>query len=259
MDTAAYLHRINYDGPVEPSATALRELHRQHLFTVPFENLDICLKTPIILDLELLEQKIVVRQRGGFCYELNGLFAELLKSLGYDVRLLSARVRREHGGFGPEFDHMLLKVKLDEPWIADVGFGESFLSPLEMKTDGAGAVNGHRYSVALDGDEWELCRHGQDEEVALYRFHDIPRKLTDYEDMSHYHQTSSESHFTQRSICSRAMPNGRVTLSGGRLIVTRNGTRHERMLSGQDEVRLCLSEHFGIEFDPSVDLSSLAA
>jgi N-hydroxyarylamine O-acetyltransferase len=259
MDVPAYLRRINYDGPLEPSPQALRELHRQHLFTVPFENLDILLKEPIALDLSRLEEKIVLRRRGGFCYELNSLFAQLLTELGYRVRILSARVRREDGGFGPEFDHMLLKVQLEEPWLADVGFGESFLSPLQMKTDGEGAVNGHRYSVAFDGEEWELCRHADEhgDEVALYRFLDTPRQVGDYEEMSHYHQTSPESHFTQRSICSRAMPDGRVTLSGPRLIVTHETKRHERILGGPAEVRICLREHFGIEFDAAQDLSPL--
>ncbi len=261
MDVAAYLRRISYDGPVEPSPAALRELHRQHLFTVPFENLDIILNRPIVLDLKLLEEKIVARRRGGFCYELNSLFAELLMELGYKVQLFSARVRREDGGFGPEFDHMLLKVQLDEPWLADVGFGESFLSPLQLKSDGDGAVNGHRYSVSWNHGEWELCRHdeGHDEDVALYRFRELPRRISEFEDMAHYHQTSPESHFTQRSICSRAMPNGRVTLSGPRLIVTRGGNRHERILAGPEEARNVLREHFGVEFDAVQDLSPLVA
>ncbi len=259
MDTAAYLRRIAYSGSQQPSASALRELHRQHLFTVPFENLDIALKTPICLDLPLLYKKIVVGRRGGFCYELNGLFAALLSELGYTVQMLAAHVRREDGGFGPEFDHMLLKVQLEEPWLADVGFGESFVSPLQLQSDGAGVENGHRYSVTRREDEWELCRHDQDGEVALYRFYDIPRKLSDYDEMCRFHQTSPESHFTRNRICSRAMPDGRVTLSGMRLIVTRDGVRHERMLSGVEELRVCLREHFGIEFDPAIDLSPLAA
>lgn len=258
MDAAAYLHRIAYEGPREPSPEALREVHRQHLFTVPFENLDIALGAPICLDLPLLYEKIVTRRRGGFCYELNGLFAALLMELGYAVQMLSARVRREDGGFGPEFDHMLLKVQLEEPWLADVGFGESFVSPLQLKTDGAGAENGHRYSVSRADEAWELCRHDRDGEVALYRFYDIPRRLSDYDEMCRFHQTSPESHFTRNRICSRAMPDGRVTLSGMRLIVTRDGIRHERMLSGVEELRLCLREHFGIEFDPELDLSPLA-
>src|ERR1017187_1683598 len=132
MDVEAYLRRIQYDGPREPSLETLRELHRQHLFTVPFENLDIALRNPIQLDPELIYQKVVLRGRGGYCYELNGLFHELLEALGFTVCMLSAQVRRDDGSFGPDFDHMLLKATLDEPWIADVGFGDSFVDPLPL-------------------------------------------------------------------------------------------------------------------------------
>src|SRR5271157_4958068 len=79
------------------------------------------LATPIRLEPPLLYEKIVVRRRGGFCYELNGLFSQLLTALGFQVQMLSARVRRDDGGFGPEFDHMLLKVELEQPWLVDVG------------------------------------------------------------------------------------------------------------------------------------------
>ena len=78
MDVEQYLRRIEYDGPRQPSSAILRRLHLQHLFTVPFENLDIALETPIYLKPALLYDKIVRRHRGGFCYELNGLFCELL-------------------------------------------------------------------------------------------------------------------------------------------------------------------------------------
>src|SRR5271169_327828 len=133
MDVQAYLQRIEYDGPRRPSAACLRALHRQHLFTVPFENLDIPLGNPIVLDLAHLFDKIVVRRRGGFCYELNGLFGELLTAMGFKVQMLAARVHRDDGPFGPEFDHMLLKVELEEPWLADVGFGESFVNPIVFR------------------------------------------------------------------------------------------------------------------------------
>jgi arylamine N-acetyltransferase len=156
MDLEAYLRRIEYDGPRHPSASTLRSLHRQHLFTVPFENLDIPLKIPIRLELPLLYDKIVVRRRGGFCYELNGLFCELLTAMGFQVCMLSARVRRDHGGFGPEFDHMLLKVQLDEPWLVDVGFGESFVDPIIFHAGGADQVNGYRYLVSASDDEWHF-------------------------------------------------------------------------------------------------------
>src|ERR1700757_3972846 len=104
MDVPAYLRRIDYDGPVEPSFQTLRALHRQHLYTVPFENLDIALGVPIVLESGRLYDKIVIRRRGGFCYELNGLFCELLKQLGFRVDMLSARVHRADGSFSREFD-----------------------------------------------------------------------------------------------------------------------------------------------------------
>lgn len=91
MNVSAYPQRLNYAGPLEPTAGTLRSLHRAHLLAVPFENLDIHLGRPIVLDEAAFFHKIVERQRGGFCYELNGLFAALLRQLGFDVTLLSAR------------------------------------------------------------------------------------------------------------------------------------------------------------------------
>src|SRR5919109_1202974 len=103
MNIQAYLDRIGYRGPLEPTAETLRALHVAHLLGVPFENLNIGMGWPIVLDEAALFDKIVVRRRGGFCYELNGLFAALLRELGFDVTLLSAGVARQDGGFGPEF------------------------------------------------------------------------------------------------------------------------------------------------------------
>jgi len=257
MDVEAYLDRIEYKGERQPSARALRVLHRQHLFTVPFENLDIALGTPIRLSPPLLYEKIVLRRRGGFCYELNGLFAALLAHLGYRVHMLSAQVRHDDGRFGPEFDHMLLKVDLEQAWLADVGFGESFLNPLPFHAGGAEVLNGHHYSLMRDGREWQLMRYDQDGDVCLYRFRDTPRQLSDYEGMCTYHQNSPESHFTRNRICTKATSRGRITLSGTRLIVASNGVRTESLLAGEAEVRHCLRENFGFEFDPTIDISAL--
>lgn len=257
MNIDAYLRRIEYDGPREASSETLRSLHRQHLFTVPFENLDIPLGTPIRLDLRLIYDKIVTRRRGGFCYELNGLFGELLTAMGFSVQMLSARVRREDGGFGPEFDHMLLKVELEEPWLVDVGFGDSFVEPIVFRAGGADQVNGHRYIVSAVGEEWQLLREDEKGEVPLYAFRDVPHGLNDYEGMCRFHQSSPESHFTKSWICSRALPEGRTTLANMRLIVTRGGSRKEIQLSTPGDVRRCLREFLGIEFDESVELAKL--
>jgi len=257
MDVDAYLRRVEYDGARQPSAVTLRNLHRQHLFTVPFENLDIPLGTPIDLDLAQIYEKIVTRRRGGFCYELNGLFGELLRTLGFQVHMLSARVRREDGGFGPEFDHMLLKVELEEPWLVDVGFGDSFVDPIVFHAGGADQVNGHRYAVLPVGDEWQLLREDEKGQVPLYAFRDVPYRLSDYQAMCAFHQSSPESHFTKSWICSRATPEGRITLANMRLIVSRDGSREEIQLSTPGDVRRCLREFLGVELDESADLGKL--
>src|ERR671921_759652 len=97
MDVQTYLARIQYFKPVKPDAQTLQELHLAHMQNVPFENLDIGLKRPILLTEEALWNKIVVQKRGGFCYELNGLFARLLKEIGFHVTYLNARVYNRKG------------------------------------------------------------------------------------------------------------------------------------------------------------------
>ena len=257
MDPEAYLRRIRYDGPREPSTAILRGLHRQHLFTVPFENLDIAMGVLIELDPELLYKKVVTRRRGGYCYELNGLFGDLLAALGFDVCMLSAQVRREDGSFGPDFDHMLLKVMLDAPWIADVGFGDSFVDPLPLSDGATQSEDSRLFGVSNENGAWELYRYDSDGKVALYRFRDVPRRLSDFENMNQYQQTSPESGFTRRRVCSITTPEGRITLSGMRLIVTRECVRTERVLSGESELRGCLREYFGVEFSEDIDWSRL--
>jgi N-hydroxyarylamine O-acetyltransferase len=113
MDTKAYLERIGYRGPTRPSLDVLRRVHRKHLLSIPFENLDIHLHRPIILSQAAFYNKIITHRRGGFCYELNGSLAILLKRLGFKVSMLSARVARRGGGFSPDYDHMTLLVQLN--------------------------------------------------------------------------------------------------------------------------------------------------
>jgi N-hydroxyarylamine O-acetyltransferase len=122
MNIKAYLDRIHYHGSLETNADTLRELQVAHLLSVPFENLSIHSHQPIILEDEALFTKIVENKRGGFCYEANGLFAALLRALGFNVAMLSAEVANAAGEFGPNFDHMTLLVSLEQRWLVDVGW-----------------------------------------------------------------------------------------------------------------------------------------
>ncbi len=126
----AYLERVGYQGPLEINSHTLRDLQLAHLLTVPFENLSIHADEPIVLEDGALFDKVVKRRRGGFCYEFNGLFAALLRALGFNVSMLSARVAQADGGFTPDSDHMTLLVSLRRDWLVDVGFGDTFRYPL---------------------------------------------------------------------------------------------------------------------------------
>ena len=247
MDVDAYLERIDYRGPLAPTAETLRRLHVAHLLAVPFENLSIHAGESVVLDDEALFDKIVTRRRGGFCYELNGLFAALLRSLGFDVQMLSAGVAKDGGEFGPEFDHMALLVTLEERWLADVGFGDSFVEPLRLDERGEQIQGARSFRIADDGGRLTMMRREEGGEwLAQYRFGLEPHAYADYAGMCRHHQTSPESHFTRRRVCSRLVPGGRVTLSGTRLIVTSGGEKRERELSGEAEFEEALREHFGV-------------
>ena len=247
LDVAAYLARIAYRGPTEPTAETLRGIHHAHLLSLPFENLDIPLGRRILLDEAAILRKVIEQRRGGFCYELNGAFAALLRALGFPTTLLSARVARDTGGESPEFDHLTLRVDLPDPWLADVGFGESFLEPLRLESgreqvDPAGTFRLVQVEERIQLEKLDSSGRWKRQ----YSFSLKPRSLGDFASMCHYHQTSPESHFTQNRICSRATPDGRITLSGMKLVVTRNGERQERMLSSEVEWNSALQELFGI-------------
>lgn len=246
MNIPAYLQRIDYHGALEPTAQTLRQLQRAHLLAAPFENLDIHTGREIVLDEARLIAKIVDGRRGGFCYELNGAFAALLRALGFDVQMLSAGVMSADGTFGPPFDHMALLVQLEQRWLADVGFGESFRDPLLLDEPGEQAQEWGAYRITRDGEQLTMAQRNGDEWQPQYQFTLQPYELADYAEMCRYHQTSPDSPFTKRRTCSLATPTGRITLTGMRLITTTRDGREERELASDAEYHRILRERFGV-------------
>jgi N-hydroxyarylamine O-acetyltransferase len=248
MDVSAYLNRIAYQGPLAVSPATLRDLHRAHMLSVPFENLDIPLGRKIVCHEESILDKIVNRRRGGFCYEANGAFAALLRELGFKVTMLSARVPREDGSECPDFDHLALRVDLEEPWLSDVGFGDSFLEPLRLKP-GLEQTQGRRKFRILEEDNSslrvEMAEPGEPWKRE-YSFTLTPRKFADFADMCAYHQTSAESPFTRRRVCSIATKHGRITLADSKLIITRDGRKEESSITSEKQWHASLKRHFGI-------------
>jgi len=247
MDVSNYLARIGFSGLTDPGLDTLRRLHLAHLYTVPFENLDISLGRQITCDESRFLYKIVDLRRGGFCYELNGAFAALLRELGFRVTLLSARVAREDGSASPDFDHLALRVDLDEPWLADVGFGDSFLEPLRLNAEASQEQPGGPFRIVPVGDVMIVQRQLADENWrALYQFTLKPRRLEDFEARCQFQQTSPESHFTRQRVCTLPREEGRITLADLKLLRTAGRHREERMLSDEKEWRAVLLEQFGV-------------
>jgi N-hydroxyarylamine O-acetyltransferase len=251
IDVEAYLARISFSGSREPTADTLRSLQRAHLLAVPFENLDINPGgTAIDLEVDALYDKVVRRRRGGFCYELNGLFAVLLGQLGYDVTLVSARVARGDGEFGPDFDHLALVVRTGAPYVTDVGFGDFSLEPLDLTVEGPQPprLGSRAFRVDPVGPgEW-LTREPKDDDGwdDDYRFDLTPRLLADFSAQCRWFETAEDSHFRSRRVCSIATPDGRVTLRDAELIVTRDGVREITAINDEQEWATVLDERFGI-------------
>lgn len=247
MNFRGYLDRLGLEPDhLEPNEEVLRLLQRKHLLTVPFENLDIHWKRPIVLDVDRFYEKIVVNRRGGFCYELNGLFNELLKSLGFQTRLISAHVFNgtEHG---PEYDHAAIIVTIgDDEYLTDVGFGDFTAEPLRYslgseQLDPAGAFVIRRF----DGEYLEVAKRDGDEWKSEYIFQDVPRELAEFSEMCDFQQYSPDSHFTKGKVCSILTESGRKTLTDKSFITTYRGERSSEPISEDGE----FNRYLGREFD----------
>ena len=254
VDVTSYLARIQYSGPTAPTLGTLCAIHHAHMLAVPFRSR--YFRGPeFVLEEDALLRKIVGSAPGGFCYEMNGAFAALLRQLGFAVTLLSARVSRESGGEGPEFDHLTLRIDLPDDddegaWLADVGFGDSFLKPLQLKLGKEQPDPGGVFRIVRCEERLQMEKLYPSAWRGQYSFTLQPRQLSDFAGMCHYHQTSPDTSFTQNTICTRATSEGRITLSGLKLIETHHGHREERLLATEDERVAVLREYFGIEFPP---------
>ena len=241
------LERIGCTGSVNPNINSLQTLQKAFLLRIPFENLDIHLGREIKLDSKTIYKKIVMNNRGGFCYECNILFFDLLAALGYQVAYLSARMIKA-ALVGPEYDHMVLLVKLEHDYLVDVGNGQSFREPLRIDGTNSATSEGFTYRIGTHGKEHALYYRQPDEEwkprflVRLER-----RKQAEFSDMCHYHQTSASSPFTRHRMATIATQNGRVTLRDRRLSIADGITTQESSMQSECEYHGTLKRFFGID------------
>ncbi|EPF16897.1 N-hydroxyarylamine O-acetyltransferase [Cedecea davisae] len=210
LDLDHYFRRIHYRGPRAASLETLRALHLAHTCAIPFENLDVLLGRTIQVDEDSVFEKLVIAGRGGWCFEQNGLFRNVLAELGFEVENLSGRVLLANPPQMPARSHRLTKVTLDgEAWIADVGFGGKTLpAPVRLVEGELQATTHGVYSLERVENDWLLKFHGDDKIINLYRFNLEPQYLSDYEMGNHYVATWPQSHFRHCLTLSLYLPNG---------------------------------------------------
>lgn len=257
FNVSTYLQRIGYTGVITPTAETLKALHRAHLTAVPYENLDIMAGRPFDLSEEALFDKIVLRQRGGFCYELNILFVKLLRELGFRVTLVSARIMHDDGLLGPEFDHPLLVVRCEEGsedrWLADVGNARWFHEPLLLDAEGWQAQGECAYRLSASCSEFgedffQFFQRSNGAAVLQYVFTLHTRQGNDFQPMCLYKWTSSESKFTQGRVCSRILPSGeRITLRETSIQTISCTEQTERFFDKANEFESLLYSMFGLQ------------
>lgn len=246
LDLAAYLDRINYVGPLDPSATTLRLLHARHVAAISFENLDPVLGRAVSLDLGAVQQKLVDRRRGGYCHEHNLLLAGILERLGFRVTRLLARVHGAHSIL-PRGHTTLLVEAEGQTWLADVGFGgEGPLEPIPLEAGVTSRQGGWDYRLRHGGDDWLLQIASPAGWVDLYSFVSTVFRQPDFEMANHFVSTHPTSPFATEIIVQRTTGTIRHALRGVELTVTRPDGTREGLRVGRDTLLRLLRHTFGI-------------
>lgn len=254
LDLDAYLRRVGFRGEPEATAETLRALHRAHVASIPFENIDVMLRQVPALDVTSLQAKMVHRARGGYCHEHNLLFGAVLERCGFQVDRLLGRIRMGVDRIRPR-GHIVLRVRAGEgTWLADVGFGsEGPLEPLPFR-DGATARQGDwsyqlvRVAGAQE-DAWRLRTRHPEGWFDLYEFTTAPQHAVDFVAANHFTATAPMSPFTGSVIVQRMGPHARICLRDQDLTTTRHDGDEEHRRVPVEEYRKVLHTVFGVDID----------
>jgi N-hydroxyarylamine O-acetyltransferase len=266
LDLDAYLTRIGYSGPAEPSEATLDGLYRAHLAAIRFENLDVFLRGSVDVSLEAIQDKIVGRGRGGYCYEQAQLFGAVLERLGFEVERLLARVGPDGGPARPR-THMTLRVRAaGGMWLADPGFGSSPPAPLRLRGDGSGErqqVDGWTYEVVPGSEHgeqvWKLRERQAGEWSTLHRWTDAVVQPVDVVLSNHYTSTYPDSWFTWQPVIVRRDPDAIISILGRGYTVNRPDQEKERRELTDAEFAEALVGQFALSLTPEELAAAVAA
>lgn len=262
FDLDSYTRRIGYTGPREPTLAVLREIHMKHPTSIPFENLDVLLKNPIRLDIDSLDEKLVKRHRGGYCYEQNALLMAALREIGFTVRSLAGRVQWQAGTNVAARHHMALLISLPEgSFIADVGFGGlTMTAPLKFEFDTEQQTPHGAYRLVSVQDEFQVQAKVNADWHPLFQLSLAEQADADWVSANWYISTSPDSIFTRTLMAALALPDRRITLRNNRLSVHPIGGRSEhRLIADGHELIRELRDTFQLKIPEDADVSAITS
>jgi N-hydroxyarylamine O-acetyltransferase len=214
---------------------------------VPFENLWITRGVHLPTDATSSVDKIAHQGRGGWCFELNGAFGALLDAIGFQVTLLGAAVLLD--GPSTTIDHLTLEVLADQPYLVDVGFGESFIQPLALNRSGPQDGGNGTYELIGSPQGTTLTRHVDGLPKPEYRFKRVALALDDFTPVSDAMQADPDRRWRSKPFATRLLDGGpdRVTVTQNARKITRDGIVDEQPLEG-DEWETELVNWFGFSY-----------
>jgi N-hydroxyarylamine O-acetyltransferase len=246
MHVDDYLERIGMDRPLEPNLESLRALHRAHLLSISYENLDVQLGRPVTIEIPAIYEKIIENGRGGWCYEMNGIFGWALKELGFNVTRATGSVMRVFGGDASNGNHLVLRVDLDEGlYLADVGFGDGPIDPIRI-VPGAFRAHGFDFGLTSIDENWWRMRNHPAGGAPSFDFNLAPADESIFAAKCHWLQTAPDSVFVQNAVCQRFTPDGLDIMRGRTLRhITPEGIS-ERILRSAAEYQAAVEDTFGL-------------
>lgn len=246
MNLDAYLARIGYAGTPRADLETLRAIHRAHLLAIPYENLDVQLQRPGDVSVQHAFDKLVTRRRGGWCYEMNGLLGWALGEIGFKVTRMAGAVSRTERGEISHGNHLVLRVDLDQPYIADVGFGDGTIEPVALVA-GPMTVAGYDFKLEqLDADWWRFHNHALGG-APYFDFTQASASDAALNTTCQWLRSSPDSIFTQFPIVQRHTRDGLVIILGRTLRRIRPGERTQVLIESADEFIAVLTREFDLE------------
>lgn len=253
MELAAYLDRIGFAGRARPDLATLKAVHRAHLLAIPYENLDVQLGRPVTTDPAAAFDKIVRRGRGGWCYEMNGLLGWALGEIGFSVTRMAGGVHRATFGDAAMGNHLILRVDLERPWLADVGFGDGPSEPYPIAPARFSEAGFDFTLESLPDGWWRLHNHPRGG-APSFDFRDEPADEALFTASCHRLQTAPDSSFVLNAVVQRQRPDGYAAMRGRTLkILTASDTVKRRLDSADDYVSV-LSDVFALDLPEAASL-----